>query len=202
MDFTTRTVMHNLIEGIILVTVMVLIFMADWRTTIIVSIIIPLSLLFAFLCLKIAGMSANLLSLGAVDFGIIIDGAVVMVEGVFVMLDHKAKRYGMERFNKLAKGGWIKQTGTGLGKAIFFSKLIIITSLIPIFSFQKVEGKMFSPLAYTLGFALMGALLFTLTLVPVLMHILLNKNVREKHNPFVSFWDRIVEKRFYVCLQE
>ena len=82
MDFTTRTVMHNLIEGIILVTVMVLIFMADWRTTVIVSIIIPLSLLFAFLCLKIAGMSANLLSLGAVDFGIIIDGAVVMVEGV------------------------------------------------------------------------------------------------------------------------
>lgn len=74
------------------------------------------------------------------------------------MLDHKAKKYGMERFNKLAKGGWIKQTGTGLGKAIFFSKLIIITSLIPIFSFQKVEGKMFSPLAYTLGFALMGSL--------------------------------------------
>lgn len=123
MDFTTRTVMHNLIEGIILVTVMVLIFMADWRTTIIVSIIIPLSLLFAFLCLKIAGMSANLLSLGAVDFGIIIDGAVVMVEGVFVMLDHKAKKYGMERFNKLAKGGWIKQTGTGLGKAIFSQSL-------------------------------------------------------------------------------
>ncbi len=196
MDFTTHTVMHNLIEGIILVTVIVLIFMADWRTTLIVSIIIPLSLLFAFLCLKMAGMSANLLSLGAVDFGIIIDGAVVMVEGLFVMLDHKARQYGEERFNKLAKAGWIKQTGTGLGKAIFFSKLIIITSLIPIFSFQKVEGKMFSPLAFTLGFALMGALIFTLTLVPVLSHILLNKNVKEKNNPFVNFWDRIVLKGF------
>lgn len=196
MDFTTHTVMHNLIEGIILVTVFVFIFMADWRTTFIVSIIIPLSLLFAFLCLKLAGMSANLLSLGAVDFGIIIDGAVVMVEGIFVMLDHRAKKYGMERFNKLAKAGWIKETGIGLGKAIFFSKLIIITSLLPIFSFQKVEGKMFSPLAYTLGFALLGALLFTLTLVPVLTHLLLNKNVREKHNPFVNFWDRIVEKGF------
>jgi cobalt-zinc-cadmium resistance protein CzcA len=137
MDFTTHTVMHNLIEGIVLVTVIVLIFMADWRTTLIVSIIIPLSLLFAFLCLKLAGMSANLLSLGAVDFGIIIDGAVVMVEGLFVMLDHKAHKYGMEKFNKLAKGGWIKQTGTGLGKAIFFSKLIIITSLIPIFHSRK-----------------------------------------------------------------
>lgn len=196
MDFTTHTVLHNLVEGIVFVTVIVFLFMADWRTTLIVSIVIPLALLFAFLCLKIAGMSANLLSLGAVDFGIIIDGAVVMVEGVFVMLDHKAKQYGMERFNKLAKAGWIRQTGTGLGKAIFFSKLIIITSLIPIFSFQKVEGKMFSPLAYTLGFALMGALLFTLTLVPVLSHILLNKNVKEKHNVFVAFWDRVVEKGF------
>ncbi|GEN78077.1 efflux RND transporter permease subunit [Chryseobacterium hagamense] len=196
MDFTTHTVMHNLIEGIVLVTVIVLIFMADWRTTLIVSIIIPLSLLFAFLCLKMAGMSANLLSLGAVDFGIIIDGAVVMVEGLFVMLDHKAHRYGDEKFNKMAKAGWIKQTGTGLGKAIFFSKLIIITSLIPIFSFQKVEGKMFSPLAFTLGFALMGALIFTLTLVPVLSHILLNKNVKEKNNPFVNFWDRSVLKGF------
>lgn len=196
MDFTTETVMHNLLEGIILVTVIVLIFMADWRTTLTVSIIIPLSLLFAFLCLKLCGMSANLLSLGAVDFGIIIDGAVVMVEGIFVMLDHKAKKYGDERFNKMAKAGWIKQTGTGLGKAIFFSKLIIITSLIPIFAFQKVEGKMFSPLAFTLGFALLGALIFTLTLVPVLTHLLLNKNVREKNNPFVNFWDRIVLKGF------
>ncbi|MCF3110295.1 CusA/CzcA family heavy metal efflux RND transporter [Niabella sp. CC-SYL272] len=196
MDFTTHTVLHNLVEGIIFVTVIVFLFMADWRTTLIVSIIIPLSLLFAFLCLKMAGMSANLLSLGAVDFGIIIDGAVVMVEGVFVMLDHKARKYGMEKFNKLAKAGWIRQTGAGLGKAIFFSKLIIITSLLPIFSFQKVEGKMFSPLAYTLGFALTGALLFTLTLVPVLSHILLNKNVKERHNVFVSFWDRIVEKGF------
>lgn len=196
MDFTTKTVMHNLIEGIILVTVVVLIFMADWRTTFIVSIIIPLSLLFAFLCLKLAGMNANLLSLGAVDFGIIIDGAVVMVEGLFVMLDHKAHKYGKDKFNKMAKAGWIKQTGTGLGKAIFFSKVIIITSLIPIFSFQKVEGKMFSPLAFTLGFALLGALIFTLTLVPVLSHLLLNKNVKEKNNPFVNFWDRIVLKGF------
>ncbi len=80
------------------------------------------------------GMSANLMSMGAIDFGIIIDGAVVMVEGIFVMLDHKAHKYGMERFNKLAKMGWIKQTGGELAKAIFFSKLIIIISLIPIFS--------------------------------------------------------------------
>ncbi|MBL7713118.1 MAG: efflux RND transporter permease subunit, partial [Chitinophagaceae bacterium] len=103
---------------------------------------------------------------------------------------------GMEAYNKMAVGSTIKKTGAEMGKAIFFSKLIIITALLPIFAFQKVEGKMFSPLAYTLGFALLGALLFTLTLVPVLCHIFLNKNVKEKDNRFVNFWNRIVEKGF------
>jgi len=194
MDYCTHTVTHNLIEGILLVTVIVFLFMADWRTTLIVSIIIPLALLFAFLCLKLKGMSANLLSLGAVDFGIIIDGAVVMVEGLFVALDHLQHKIGEEKFNKLSKLGLIKNTGSKLGVAIFFSKLIIISALLPIFSFEKVEGKMFSPLAWTLGFALLGALIFTLTLVPLLCSILLRKNVREKHNRVVEFFNRIVGK--------
>jgi len=198
-EFCTRTVMHNLTEGIVLVTVIVFLFMADWRTTLIVSIIIPLALLFAFMCLRLRGMSANLLSMGAVDFGIIIDGAVVMVEGIFVSLDHLSHRVGMNRFNRLAKLGLIKRTGGDLGKAVFFSKLIIITALLPIFSFQKVEGKMFSPLAWTLGFALLGALLFTLTLVPVLCSLLLNKNVKEKHNPIVNFFNRIISGGFEWC---
>ena len=183
--FATGTVLHNLVEGILLVTLIVSLFMFNWRTTLIVSIVIPLSLLFAFICLRLMGMSANLLSLGAIDFGIIIDGAVVMVEGIFVILDQKAKDVGMERFNKLTKLGIIKNKGAELGKAIFFSKLIIIAALLPIFSFQKVEGKLFSPLAYTLGFALLGALIITLTLVPVLISMLLRKNIREKHNPIV-----------------
>ena len=183
--YATHTVLHNLIEGILLVTFLVSIFMFNWRTTLIVSIIIPMALLFAFICLHIMGMSANLLSLGAVDFGIIIDGAVVMVEGMFVILDRKAVEVGMDRFNKLAKMGLIKNSGATLGKAIFFAKLIIITGLLPVFAFQKVEGKLFSPLAFTLGFALLGALITTLTLVPVLINLLLNKNVHEKHNPFV-----------------
>ncbi len=196
MSFTTKTVMHNLLEGIILVTVIVFLFMADWRTTVIVSIIIPLSLLFAFFCLRLKGMSANLLSLGAIDFGIIIDGAVVMVEGIFVALDMVSHKIGMEKFNRLSKLGLIKKTGGELGKAVFFSKLIIITALLPIFAFQKVEGKMFSPLAFTLGFALLGALLFTLTLVPVLASILLKKDVKEKHNPFIEFIQKYTMKGF------
>lgn len=201
MDYCTETVTHNLVEGIILVTVIVFLFMADWRTTVIVSIIIPLALLFAFLCLKLKGMSANLLSLGAVDFGIIIDGAVVMVEGLFVTLDQLQHKIGPERYNKLSKLGLIRKAGTKLGVAIFFSKLIIISALLPIFSFEKVEGKMFSPLAWTLGFALLGALLFTLTLVPVLCSILLNKNVKEKHNVFVEFFNKIVAKGLNVTFK-
>jgi cobalt-zinc-cadmium resistance protein CzcA len=196
MDFATETVIHNLIEGIVLVTVIVLLFMADWRTTLTVAIIIPLALLFAFICLRLKGMSANLLSMGAVDFGIIIDGAVVMVEGIFVALDHRAREVGMEKFNKLAKLGLFKNVGTEMGKAIFFSKMIILTCLVPIFAFQKVEGKMFSPLAYTLGFALIGALILTLTLVPALSSILLRKNVREKHNPVVLFFENGIHKMF------
>ncbi len=181
-DYATHTVLHNLAEGIILVTLIVFIFMADWRTTLIVSLIIPLSLLFAFICLRIKGMNANLLSLGAVDFGIIIDGAVVMVEGIFVALDELAHRVGMEKFNKLSKLGLIKKATTESGRAIFFSKLIILTGLLPIFLFQKIEGKTFSPLAYTLGFALLGALILTMTFVPLMASLLLNKNVREKNN--------------------
>lgn len=186
-DFATHTVLHNMCEGIIFVTVIVFLFMADWRTTLTVALIIPLALLFAFICLKLKGMAANLLSMGAIDFGIIIDGAVVMVEGIFVVLDAKARQVGMEKFNNMSKLGLIKEACLVNGKGIFFAKLIIITGLLPIFSFEKVEGKMFSPLAWTLGFALLGALLLTFTFVPALSSVLLKKDVREKHNVFVDF---------------
>lgn len=198
-DLAVHTVTKNLLEGILLVTFIVLIFMADWRTTVVVSIIIPLALLFAFICLRLMGMSANLLSMGAIDFGIIIDGAVVMVEGLFVALDKKAREVGMPAFNIMSKMGMIRQTAKDRAKAVFFSKLIIITALVPIFSFQKVEGKMFSPLAYTLGFALLGALIFTLTLVPVLSSLLLKRNVRERHNPFLAWVNRMATGIFDRC---
>lgn len=200
-DFATHTVLHNMFEGIIFVTVIVFLFMADWRTTLIVSLIIPLALLFAFICLKLKGMAANLLSMGAIDFGIIIDGAVVMVEGIFVVLDHKAQQMGMEKFNKMSKLGLIKQACLVNGKGIFFAKLIIITGLLPIFSFEKVEGKMFSPLAWTLGFALLGALLLTFTFVPVMSSMLLNKNVKEKHNVIVEFIMRNAMKFYSLCFR-
>ncbi|MBN8838272.1 MAG: efflux RND transporter permease subunit [Sphingobacteriia bacterium] len=185
-DYATHTVLHNLIEGILLVIILISLFLFDWRATVVVAVIIPISLLFAFICLHLMGMSANLLSLGAVDFGIILDGTIVMVEGIFVILDHKAKEVGMEKFNKLSKLGLIRKSAAQIGKRPFYLNVIIITALLPIFAFQKVEGKMFSPLAYTLSFALLGSLITTLTLVPVLIGILLRKNVKEKHNPIVE----------------
>jgi cobalt-zinc-cadmium resistance protein CzcA len=200
-NFSTHTVLHNMFEGIIFVTVIVFLFMADWRTTLIVSLIIPLSLLFAFICLKLKGMSANLLSMGAIDFGIIIDGAVVMVEGIFVVLDHRAREIGMEHYNKISKLGMIKKACMVNGKGIFFAKLIIITGLLPIFSFEKVEGKMFSPLAWTLGFALLGAVVLTFTFVPAFASVLLRKDVREKHNVFVEFVTRNAMKFYSFCFK-
>lgn len=198
-DLAVGTVFHNVLEGILLVTLIVFLFMKDWRTTFIVATVIPLALLFAFICLHFKGMSANLLSMGAIDFGIIIDGAVVMVEALFVALDEKARDIGMEAFGKLGKGGLIRTTARTKAKSVFFSKLIIITALLPIFSFQKVEGKMFSPLAFTLGFALLGALLFTLTLVPVLSKMLLDKNVEEKRNRFLEFVYKVTDTVFVWC---
>lgn len=198
-NYATHTVMGNMFEGILFVTLIVFLFMADWRTTLIVSIIIPLALLFAFICLKLKGMSANLLSMGAIDFGIIIDGAVVMVEGIFVALDHRAKSLGMAKFNHTSKLGAIKKACMENGKGIFFAKLIIITGLLPIFTFEKVEGKMFSPLAWTLSFALLGALILTFTLVPAMASLLLKKDVREKHNRFLEQLTRGVMRLFKRC---
>ena len=115
------------------------------------------------------------------------------------MLDKKAREVGMPAFNVMSKMGIIRKTAKRQAKSVFFSKMIIITALIPIFSFQKVEGKMFSPLAYTLGFALLGALLFTLTLVPLLSSILLKTNVREKHNPFLNVVNKYASNVFEYC---
>ncbi|HXB05568.1 MAG TPA: efflux RND transporter permease subunit, partial [Puia sp.] len=195
-DYATHTVLHNLIEGILLVVVLISLFLFDWRATVVVAVIIPMSLLFAFICLHLMHMSANLLSLGAVDFGIILDGTIVMVEGIFVILNHKALEVGMERFNKMSKLGLIKKSAAEIGKRPFYLNVIIITALLPIFAFQKVEGKMFSPLAYTLSFALLGSLITTLTLVPLLISMLMRRNVREKHNPIVEPLMNFMQKGF------
>ncbi len=181
-NLAVKTVTHNLIEGILLVTFIVLIFMADWRTTVIVAVVIPLALLFAFICLRVMGMSANLLSMGAIDFGIIIDGAVVMVEGVFVALDKKAK-VGMPAFNRMSKMGLIRNTAKDKAKSGIFLQTDHYYRFGAYILFSESGRKDVLTVGIYIGIcALLGALIFTLTLVPVMSSMLLKKNVREKNN--------------------
>ncbi|MGV4414095.1 efflux RND transporter permease subunit [Chryseobacterium sp. T1] len=185
---TVNTVSKNLVEGIILVSIIVFIFLYNWRTTFIVASVIPLAFLFAIIMLKIQGLPANLISMGALDFGLLLEGTLVIVEQVFVALEKKAHKVGMARFNKMSKLGIIKRSAGSVASYIFFALLILIVALLPIFSFQKVEGKMFSPLAFTLGYALLGSLILSLTYVPAMCKLLLNKNIEEKENIISRFF--------------
>lgn len=195
-DYCLHTVLHNITEGMILVIVIVFIFMLDWKSTLILSLTVPLSILFAFICLYMKGMFANLISIGALDFGILIDGTVVIVEGLFVALTQKAEAIGMERYNKMSKLGLIRRTVTTMATGIFFAQLIMVTALLPVFTFEKVEGKIFSPLAYMLGFALLGSLIITFTFVPAISSRIFRKNVVERHNPIVTWLMKYYEKLF------
>lgn len=182
---TVNTVSKNIVEGIILVSVIVFIFLFNWRTTVIVASVIPLSFLFAIVMLRIQGLPANLISMGAIDFGLLLEGTLVIVETVFVSMAYKARQLGMERFNRISKMGLIKKSAGSVATYIVFAQIILIVALLPIFSFQKVEGKMFSPLAFTLGYALLGSLILSITYVPALCNVMLRKNIVEKEN-FIS----------------
>jgi len=171
-DATVKTVVRNMLEGILLVSLIVFLFLYNWRTTLIVSTVIPLSFLFAIIMLRIQGMPANLISMGALDFGLLLEGTVVIVEVIFVALEKLSRKTGVN-FSKIARGGAIKNSAGSVAPHIFFAMLILIVALFPIFSFQKVEGKMFSPLAFTLGYALLGSLILSLTYVPVMCKLLI-----------------------------
>lgn len=198
---TVHTVTKNLVEGVILVSIIVFIFLYNWRTTFIVASVIPLAFLFAIIMLKIQGLPANLISMGALDFGLLLEGTLVIVEHVFVGLEKKASMVGMQRFNKMSKLGTIKKSAGSVAGYIFFALLILIVALMPIFSFQKVEGKMFSPLAFTLGYALLGSLILSLTYVPAMCKILLTKNIEEKENMISRFFKKNIYKMFEVAFK-
>lgn len=193
---TVNTVAKNIIEGIILVSIIVFVFLYNWRTTLIVASVIPLSFLFAIIMLRIQGLPANLISMGAIDFGLLLEGTLVIVESVFVAMAARAKQLGMPVFNKMSKSGLIKKSAGSVAGYIVFAQLILIVALIPIFSFQKVEGKMFSPLAFTLGYALLGSLILSITYVPALCRVLLRKNIVEKENFISKFFNHSMYKLF------
>ena len=179
-DKTLKTVFTNLTEGALLVTLVLLLFLGNLRAAAIVALVIPLSLLATFLGLSFVGIPANLLSLGAMDFGIIVDGAVIVVENVFRKLSETAQ----ERTPRLQK---ILDAAVEVGRPTLFSMLIIIAAHIPIFTLQRQEGRIFAPMAWSVTSALVGSLLLSLTLVPLLCYWMLPKNLPEKENWLVHW---------------
>jgi len=197
---TTHTVVHNLIFGCLLVFLIQWIFLGDLRSAIIVSANIPFALFFSIIMLVLAGESANLLSLGAVDFGIIVDSAVILVENIFRNLQKKDDARNEILHDQAQSGyrqllmshGWTNRlrlifiSAIQVDRAILFSTAITVAAFIPLFTMQGVEGQIFGPMARTYGYALAGALLATFTVTPVLASLLLPKHIDEKETVIVQ----------------
>jgi cobalt-zinc-cadmium resistance protein CzcA len=178
--FTTHTVLHNLTEGMILVSLILLLFLGNVRGALIVAATIPFSLLFASICLDLRHIPANLLSLGALDFGMVVDGAVVMVENIVRHLGHK-------NGNFKTPSERISEASHEVQRPVFYAIAIIITAYLPIFTLQRVEGRLFHPMAWTVAFALLGALLFSILITPVLASFAFRNGAHEWHNPIMHF---------------
>src|ERR1700723_1331785 len=192
--FTTHTVLHNLTEGIVLVVIILFLFLGNVRGAIIVAVTIPFSLLFAATFLKLKGIPANLLSLGALDFGMVVDGAVVMVENIVRHVTHPGASYKtpLER---------IREAAHEVQRPVFYAIAIIITAYLPIFTLQRVEGRLFHPLAWTVALALLGALLFSMILAPALASVLLTRDIKEWGNPVME-WLKAHYRRSLQCAIE
>ena len=177
--FTSHTVLHNLTEGMILVSIILFLFLGNVRGALIVAATIPFSLLFASICLDLRQIPANLLSLGALDFGMVVDGAVVMVENIVRHLGHTdGVKTPTER---------IGEASHEVQRPVFYAIAIIITAYLPIFTLQRVEGRLFHPMAWTVAFALLGALVFSIIIAPVLASFAFAKGAKEWHNPLMQF---------------
>jgi heavy metal efflux system protein len=179
LKFTTHTVLHNLTEGMILVAIILFLFLGNVRGAMIVALTIPFSLLFAAACLNLKQIPANLLSLGALDFGMVVEGAVVMVENIVRHLS-RPEDNGRTTFERISEASHEVQ------RPVFYSIAIIITAYLPIFTLQAVEGRLFQPMAWTVAFALLGALLFSIILAPVLSSFAFRNGAREWQNPIME----------------
>jgi heavy metal efflux system protein len=181
--YTTHTVLHNLTEGIVLVAIILFLFLGNFRGAVIVALTIPFSLLFASICLDLRHIPANLLSLGALDFGMVVDGAVVMVENIVRHMSRKdVAKTPIVR---------IREAAHEVQRPVFYAIGIIITAYLPIFTLESVEGRLFKPMAWTVAFALLGALLFSMVLAPVLASYLFRKQTSEWHNPVLIWLTRV-----------
>ena len=178
--FTSHTVLHNLTEGMILVSIILFLFLGNIRGALIVAATIPFSLLFASICLDLRHIPANLLSLGALDFGMVVDGAVVMIENI-------VRHLGYKNDDTKTPNEKISEASHEVQRPVFYAIAIIITAYLPIFTLQRVEGRLFHPMAWTVAFALLGALLFSIVIAPVLASFAFAKGAKEWHNPVMVF---------------
>jgi len=183
LHFTLHTVMHNLIEGMLLVSVILFLFLLNARAALIVALTIPFSLLFASIWLDLAHIPANLLSLGALDFGMVVDGAVVMVENIIRHLNKDRSGSGPAK----TTAEIIREACHEVQRPVFYAIAIIITAYMPIFTLQRVEGRLFRPMAWTVALALLGAMTFSILIAPVLAATFFRKGVRERHNYVLEF---------------
>ncbi len=180
LHFTLHTVMHNLTEGMVLVTIILLLFLLNARAAFIVALTIPFSLLFASICLDLNHIPANLLSLGALDFGMVVDGAVVMMENIIRHLAHMRDQGPADPKKSVAE--IIREACHEVQRPVFYAIAIIITAYMPIFTLQRIEGRLFRPMAWTVAFALLGAMTFSIFIVPVLASILFRGGFKERRN--------------------
>ena len=190
LHYTLHTVLHNLTEGMILVTVILLLFLLNVRSALIVALTIPFALLFASICLDLSHIPANLLSLGALDFGMVVDGAVVMVENIIRHLSHGQN--GAAPKSPLVA---IREACHEVQRPVFYAIAIIITAYMPIFTLQRVEGRLFKPMAWTVAFALLGAMTFSILIAPVLCALLFRKSVHERRNPVMAYLIEVYRRR-------
>ncbi|MEN2993067.1 MAG: CusA/CzcA family heavy metal efflux RND transporter [Bacteroidia bacterium] len=188
---TVRTVTHNLVEGALLVAGVVGLFLWEWRAAVIIVSVIPLAFLIAMLFLRLQGLPANLISMGALDFGLLLEGPLVIVESALVALGALRAQLPPEQLATRAKGGLLRRVILPNTRYIFTAQLILILALLPIFLFQHVEGKLFRPLAFTLGYAMTAALLLSLTYVPAMLKLLYQQVPQERHRPAVEGFIRL-----------
>ena len=181
--YTSHTVLHNLTEGMILVSIILFLFLGNWRGALIVAATIPFSLLFASICLDLRHIPANLLSLGALDFGMVVDGSVVMIENI-------VRHLGWNQDGSQTPAERIGAAAHEVQRPVFYAIAIIITAYFPIFTLQRVEGRLFHPMAWTVAFALLGALLFAIVIAPVLASYAFAKGATEWHNPVMDYLTR------------
>ena len=190
LHYTLHTVLHNMGEGMILVTIILFLFFGNVRGAFIVALTIPFALLFASIFLDLSKIPANLLSLGALDFGMVVDGAVVMVENIMRHLSHGrngSPETGRITMSRKTPVEMIRDASHEVQRPVFFAIAIIITAYLPIFTLQLVEGRLFKPMAWTVAFALLGAMTFSIFIVPVLAALLFRRGVKEWRNPVMEF---------------